>query len=93
MKIIENVRPDRQTLMFSATFPRSVEMAARRILTRPIEITVGGRSVVCGDVEQHVEVPFSVCLISWHCTFLHATIVSCHEPARLYTKETSSSAS
>ncbi|XP_053610456.1 probable ATP-dependent RNA helicase DDX46 [Plodia interpunctella] len=53
MKIIDNIRPDRQTVMFSATFPRQMEALARRILQKPIEIQVGGRSVVCKDVEQH----------------------------------------
>ncbi|PSN49541.1 putative ATP-dependent RNA helicase DDX46 [Blattella germanica] len=56
MRIIENIRPDRQTVMFSATFPRQMEALARRILTKPIEIQVGGRSVVCKDVEQNVVV-------------------------------------
>ncbi|XP_040298242.1 probable ATP-dependent RNA helicase DDX46 [Bufo bufo] len=54
MRIIDNVRPDRQTVMFSATFPRAMEALARRILSKPIEVQVGGRSVVCSDVEQHV---------------------------------------
>ncbi|XP_073680440.1 probable ATP-dependent RNA helicase DDX46 isoform X3 [Garra rufa] len=54
MRIVDNVRPDRQTVMFSATFPRSMEALARRILSKPIEVQVGGRSVVCSDVEQHV---------------------------------------
>ncbi|XP_030382423.1 probable ATP-dependent RNA helicase DDX46 isoform X4 [Scaptodrosophila lebanonensis] len=53
MRIIDNVRPDRQTVMFSATFPRQMEALARRILKKPIEVIVGGRSVVCKDVEQH----------------------------------------
>lgn len=56
MRIIDNVRPDRQTVMFSATFPRQMEALARRILKKPIEIIVGGRSVVCKEVEQHVTV-------------------------------------
>ncbi|XP_077448711.1 putative ATP-dependent RNA helicase DDX46 isoform X2 [Stigmatopora argus] len=54
MRIVDNVRPDRQTVMFSATFPRAMEALARRILIKPLEILVGGRSVVCSDVEQHV---------------------------------------
>ncbi|KAK3760692.1 hypothetical protein RRG08_010665 [Elysia crispata] len=54
MKIIDNVRPDRQTVMFSATFPRQMEALARRILNKPIEVQVGGRSVVCKDVTQNV---------------------------------------
>jgi len=52
--VIDNVRPDRQTVMFSATFPRQMEALARRILTKPVEVQVGGRSVVCKDVEQYV---------------------------------------
>ncbi|KAL0994809.1 hypothetical protein UPYG_G00127430 [Umbra pygmaea] len=56
MRIMDNVRPDRQTVMFSATFPRAMEALARRILSKPIEVQVGGRSVVCSDVEQHVMV-------------------------------------
>ncbi len=54
MKIISNVRPDRQTVMFSATFPRQMEALARKILQKPIEVQVGGRSVVCKEVEQSV---------------------------------------
>eukprot|EP01132_Coremiostelium_polycephalum_P010951 gene10951-13415_t len=56
MCVVENIRPDRQTIMFSATFPPKVENAARKILTRPLEIIAGGRSIVCSDVEQIVEV-------------------------------------
>jgi ATP-dependent RNA helicase DDX46/PRP5 len=53
-RIVEMCRPDRQTVMFSATFPRAMEVLARKILTKPIEVQVGGRSVVCKDVEQTV---------------------------------------
>ncbi|KAI8145058.1 P-loop containing nucleoside triphosphate hydrolase protein [Fennellomyces sp. T-0311] len=56
MKIVNNVRPKKQTVLFSATFPRQMEALARKVLKKPLEITVGGRSVVCSDVEQHVEV-------------------------------------
>ncbi|XP_078576628.1 putative ATP-dependent RNA helicase DDX46 isoform X2 [Branchiostoma floridae x Branchiostoma japonicum] len=54
MHIVNSVRPDRQTVMFSATFPRNMEALARKVLQKPIEVQVGGRSVVCSDVEQHV---------------------------------------
>ena len=53
-KIVSNVRPDRQTVMFSATFPRPMEALARKILNKPIEVQVGGRSVVCKDVDQSI---------------------------------------
>lgn len=56
MKIISNVRPDRQTVLFSATFPRQMEGLARKILHRPVEIVVGARSVVAPEVTQIVEV-------------------------------------
>ncbi|KAF5199871.1 Dead-box atp-dependent rna helicase [Thalictrum thalictroides] len=35
-QIVENTRPDRQMLIFSATFPRQVEIFAREVLTNPI---------------------------------------------------------
>lgn len=52
--IVDLIRPDRQTVMFSATFPRIMEAHARKILTKPIEIQVGGRSIVCKDVKQEI---------------------------------------
>lgn len=57
MKIVNNVRPDRQTVLFSATFPKQMESLARKVLrNKPVEITVGGRSVVAPEIEQIVEV-------------------------------------
>ncbi|KAG0575605.1 hypothetical protein KC19_5G016100 [Ceratodon purpureus] len=55
-RIVQNTRPDRQTVLFSATFPRQVEVLARKVLTRPVEIQIGGRSVVNSDITQTVEV-------------------------------------
>ncbi|KAJ8972034.1 hypothetical protein NQ314_000417, partial [Rhamnusium bicolor] len=52
MRIIDNVRPDRQTVMFSATFPRQMEALARRILQRPIEVQVGSKAV---DAESSMD--------------------------------------
>ncbi|KAK6916851.1 Helicase, C-terminal [Dillenia turbinata] len=54
-RIVQNTRPDRQTILFSATFPRQVEILARRVLDKPVEIQVGGRSVVNKDITQLVE--------------------------------------
>lgn len=56
MKIINNIRPDRQTVLFSATFPQKMDALARKILHRPLEITVGGRSVVAKEIDQRVEI-------------------------------------
>jgi ATP-dependent RNA helicase DDX46/PRP5 len=35
IKIVMNIRPDRQTLLFSATFPKFMESLARKILNKP----------------------------------------------------------
>lgn len=56
MKIMANIRPDRQTVLFSATFPRQMEALARKTLQKPVEIVVGGRSVVAPEITQVVEV-------------------------------------
>ncbi|RCI15423.1 hypothetical protein L249_3460 [Ophiocordyceps polyrhachis-furcata BCC 54312] len=56
MKIFANMRPDRQTILFSATMPRLIDSLTKKVLTNPVEITVGGRSVVAKEIEQVVEV-------------------------------------
>jgi ATP-dependent RNA helicase DDX46/PRP5 len=56
MKILANIRPNRQTVLFSATFPRQMEALARKTLSKPVEIVVGGRSVVAPEITQIVEV-------------------------------------
>ncbi|KAK6344537.1 pre-mRNA processing RNA-helicase [Orbilia brochopaga] len=56
MKIIGNIRPDRQTVLFSATFPTQMEALAKKVLVKPVEIVVGARSVVAPEVTQIVEV-------------------------------------
>lgn len=55
-RILGNVRPDRQTVLFSATFPKKMESLARKTLSKPIEILVGGRSVVASEITQIIEV-------------------------------------
>ncbi|KAK4158143.1 P-loop containing nucleoside triphosphate hydrolase protein [Chaetomidium leptoderma] len=56
MKIFNNVRPDRQTILFSATMPRIIDALTKKVLREPVEITVGGRSVVAAEITQVVEV-------------------------------------
>ena len=55
-RILANLRPDRQTVMFSATFPHTMEALARAALENPVEIQIGGKSVVNSDIDQVVEV-------------------------------------
>ncbi|CAH3195974.1 unnamed protein product, partial [Porites evermanni] len=54
--IASNVRPDRQTLLFSATFKKKVEMLCRDILTDPIRVVVGELGEANEDVQQIVEI-------------------------------------
>lgn len=56
MKIFANVRPDRQTVLFSATMPRIIDSLVKKVLKNPVEITVGGKSVVAPEITQIVEI-------------------------------------
>ncbi|KAI1489733.1 P-loop containing nucleoside triphosphate hydrolase protein [Biscogniauxia mediterranea] len=56
MKIFQNMRPDRQTILFSATMPRIMDALAKKVLNSPVEITVGGKSVVAPEITQVVEI-------------------------------------
>ena len=53
--ILAAIRPDRQTVLFSATFPKAIETLARKSLKYPIEVMVGGRSVASDNVTQYAE--------------------------------------
>jgi len=48
--IVGQIRPDRQTLLFSATFKDKVESLCRDILTDPIKIVVGRENVSNEDI-------------------------------------------
>ncbi|EEF47251.1 DEAD-box ATP-dependent RNA helicase 24 [Ricinus communis] len=54
--IVGQIRPDRQTLLFSATMPRKVEKLAREILSDPIRVTVGEVGMANEDITQVVQV-------------------------------------
>ncbi|APA14811.1 hypothetical protein sscle_13g095810 [Sclerotinia sclerotiorum 1980 UF-70] len=56
MKVFNNIRPNRQTILFSATMPRIMDALAKKTLQSPVEIVVGGRSVVAPEITQIVEV-------------------------------------
>lgn len=53
-RMLSRIRPQRQTVLFSATFPKNMEALARKTLTKPVEIIVGGRSVVAAEIEQKI---------------------------------------
>lgn len=54
-KIFSQIRPDKQCVLFSATFARKMESLARDTLHDPVEVIVGGISVVAPEIKQHVE--------------------------------------
>uniref|UniRef100_A0A7C9DXI7 RNA helicase n=1 Tax=Opuntia streptacantha TaxID=393608 RepID=A0A7C9DXI7_OPUST len=54
--IVGQIRPDRQTLLFSATMPRRVEKLAREILSDPVRVTVGEVGMANEDITQVVQV-------------------------------------
>lgn len=56
MKIFANIRPDRQTVLFSATMPRIIDSLVKKVLKNPVDITVGGKSVVAPEITQIVEI-------------------------------------
>jgi ATP-dependent RNA helicase DDX46/PRP5 len=56
MKILAGVRPDRQTILFSATFPKNMAALAKKALTNPVEVIIGGRSVVAPEITQVITV-------------------------------------
>jgi len=55
-KIIRNIRPQRQIVMFSATFPRQIQLMAKKLLKRPVEILVGLKGQGAKNIAQYVEV-------------------------------------
>uniref|UniRef100_A0A7N9AWT0 ATP-dependent RNA helicase DDX42 n=1 Tax=Mastacembelus armatus TaxID=205130 RepID=A0A7N9AWT0_9TELE len=57
--IASHVRPDRQTLLFSATFRKKIERLARDILVDPIRVVQGDIGEANEDVSQVVELLLS----------------------------------
>eukprot|EP01083_Nonionella_stella_P163565 538705_1 len=56
-KIVSQVRPDRQTLLWSATWPREIQGLARDFLRDPLQVNVGSLETQANkDVTQNVMV-------------------------------------
>lgn len=53
---LQSTRPDKQVALLSATLPTHVEALARKVLKKPLEITVGERNTAATNVTQFVEV-------------------------------------
>ncbi|XP_030385242.1 ATP-dependent RNA helicase DDX42 [Scaptodrosophila lebanonensis] len=68
--ICNHVRPDRQTLLFSATFKKRIERLARDVLTDPVRIVQGDLNEANQDITQHVFV-FPNPLQKWNWLLCH----------------------
>ena len=56
-KIVEQVRPDRQTLMFSATWPKEVQRLASDFLSNFVQVNIGSTELAANhNVKQVIEV-------------------------------------
>lgn len=57
-KITSQTRPDRQTLMWSATWPKEVQKLARDLCKEdPVHINIGSLDLrACHDIKQYIEV-------------------------------------
>uniref|UniRef100_A0A915EF03 RNA helicase n=1 Tax=Ditylenchus dipsaci TaxID=166011 RepID=A0A915EF03_9BILA len=56
-KIVAQIRPDRQTLMFSATWPKEIQNLARDFQKDAVQLNVGSLELSANhNIEQHVEV-------------------------------------
>ena len=51
-KVLDATPETKQTLLFSATFPREVEAIARNYITKPVEITSGQKNTGSDDVSH-----------------------------------------
>lgn len=58
--IVNQIRPDRQTLLFSATFHKRVEAMARDVMKNPMRIVVGVRGGAASNVKQVVDIYYNV---------------------------------
>ncbi|KAD6118643.1 hypothetical protein R6Q59_024849 [Mikania micrantha] len=56
-KIISQIRPDRQTLYWSATWPKEVEQLARQLLYNPYKVVIGSSDLKANhSIHQHVDI-------------------------------------
>jgi ATP-dependent RNA helicase DDX46/PRP5 len=53
--VLAAVRPDQQTVLFSATFPKAIETLARKSLKYSVEVMVGSRSGASDNITLHAE--------------------------------------
>ncbi|KAI8883139.1 DEAD-domain-containing protein [Backusella circina FSU 941] len=70
--ICDNIRPDRQTLLFSATFQKRIESLARTVTVDPIRINIGTTGQANEDIKQIVTV-MDDDMLKWEWLMRHLT--------------------
>eukprot|EP00798_Chlamydomonas_sp_ICE-L_P029125 gene29125-32343_t len=56
-KIVTQIRPDRQTLLWSATWPKEVQVISRDFLKDPYQVIIGSPDLkACHNITQAVEI-------------------------------------
>ncbi|ESW07550.1 hypothetical protein PHAVU_010G139400 [Phaseolus vulgaris] len=56
-KIVSQIRPDRQTLYWSATWPKEVEQLARKFLYNPYKVIIGSEDLKANHaIRQYVDI-------------------------------------
>ncbi|XP_030967704.1 DEAD-box ATP-dependent RNA helicase 20 isoform X2 [Quercus lobata] len=56
-KLVSQIRPDRQTLYWSATWPKEVEQLARQFLYNPYKVIIGSQDLKANHaIRQHVDI-------------------------------------
>ena len=71
-KILSQIRPDRQTLLWSATWPREIQALARDFTKEPIQVTVGSLTL-----SANADVSSSALAPSQHYASSHGTGCGC----------------
>lgn len=55
-QIMKTIRPDKQCVLFSATFPNKLRSFAMRVLRSPLSITINSKNLVNENVKQRFEI-------------------------------------
>jgi DEAD/DEAH box helicase len=71
-KIVSQIRPDRQTLLWSATWPREIQGLASDFLHNPVRVNVGSE-----DLSANTDVCLCLFVCFVHCSFGDKTMSLC----------------
>ncbi|GKD48953.1 hypothetical protein Tco_1277929 [Tanacetum coccineum] len=81
------IRPDRQTLYWSATWPKEVELLSKHLLYNPYKVVIGSSDLKANhSIHQHVEIMTenqkynNLGLLKWNVDIDHLTICQTNIP-------------